>query len=111
MWEGISGYACLVEKHVDEVVRRKEPGHFESAKGICRGKTALKNVLTDIVALTKLNYNACKFASGLPVTLRFADAVGEILTGGPLKKKATLLFKVYIWRLIGPIGSSSIEGN
>jgi hypothetical protein len=27
-----------------------------------------------------LNYNACDFSSGLPVTLKFADRVGEILT-------------------------------
>jgi hypothetical protein len=40
-------------------------------------------VLRDIMALTKLNYNACKFGGGSPVTLRFADAVGEILTAGP----------------------------
>ncbi|MGH9713632.1 MAG: hypothetical protein ACRD5M_10075 [Candidatus Acidiferrales bacterium] len=29
----------------------------------------IETIVTDIMALTKLNYNACKFASGLPVTL------------------------------------------
>jgi hypothetical protein len=42
------------------------------------------------MALTKLNYNARKFASRQPVTLRFADAVGEMLTAGPFREKATL---------------------
>jgi hypothetical protein len=48
------------------------------------------------MALTKLNYNACKFGGGSPVTLRFADAVGEILTAGPLESDAPLSFKYYI---------------
>jgi hypothetical protein len=29
------------------------------------------------MALTKLNYNTCLLSDGIPVTLRFADAVGE----------------------------------
>jgi len=63
---------------------------------LCRGTASIETVLNDIMALTKLNYNTCKFASGLPVTLRFADAVGEILTAGPLAEKAPLPFKFYI---------------
>jgi hypothetical protein len=46
---------------------------------VCRGEAKMETVLADIMALTKLNYNTCKFGSGSPVTLRFADAVGEIL--------------------------------
>jgi hypothetical protein len=38
-------------------------------------------IMRDVLALTKINYNACDHASGLPVTLKFADRVGEILTG------------------------------
>ena len=41
-------------------------------------------VLRDVLALTKLNYNACIYGDGIPVTLRFADAVGDVLTAGPL---------------------------
>jgi hypothetical protein len=63
---------------------------------ICRGVAPIKTVLSDIIALTKLNYNACKFGGGSPVTLRFADAVGEILTAGPLESGAPLSFKFYI---------------
>lgn len=50
---------------------------------ICRGQSDLRTVLKDVPALTKLNYNACAYVDGEPVTLTFADAVGEILTAGP----------------------------
>jgi len=63
---------------------------------ICRGRADLEVVLPDILALTKLNYNACMFADGMPVTIRFADAVGEILTAAPDVEKKPLPFKYYI---------------
>lgn len=63
---------------------------------VCRGEEDIKVVLQDIMALTKLNYNSCIFADGLPVTLRFADSVGEILTAAPLAGLPPLSFKYYI---------------
>lgn len=63
---------------------------------ICRGNAPIETVLNDIMALTKLNYNSCVFADGEPVTLKFADAVGEILTAGPLTETPPLSFKYYI---------------
>jgi hypothetical protein len=63
---------------------------------VCRGHANIETVLNDIMALTKLNYNACVFADGSPVTLKFADAVGEILTAGPLEAVPPLPFKHYI---------------
>ncbi len=63
---------------------------------VCRGDVQINTVLNDIMALTKLNYNACVFADGEPVTLKFADAVGEILTAGPLGRVPPLPFKYYI---------------
>lgn len=63
---------------------------------ITHGSTKVEVVLADILALTKLNYNACIFADGQPVTLKFADAVGEILTAGPSLEQAPLPFKHYI---------------
>lgn len=53
-------------------------------------------VATDILGLTKLNYNACIYGDGIPVTLRFANAVGEILTAAPLRDIRTLPFRHYI---------------
>jgi hypothetical protein len=39
--------------------------------------------MADVLALTEVNHNACDYVSGLPVTLKFADRVGEILTASP----------------------------
>lgn len=65
---------------------------------ICRGEADMPTVLSDILGLTKLNYNACRFGDGEPVTLKFADAVGEILTAGPVFKDDVppLPFKHYV---------------
>ena len=63
---------------------------------ISKGTADIETVLSDILALTKLNYNACIYGDGDPVTLRFADAVGEILTAAPLDKTPPLSFKYYI---------------
>jgi hypothetical protein len=64
---------------------------------ITHGRADLTQVLTDVLALTKVNYNACDFASGLPVTLKFADRVGEILMASPRTAAAPPLpFRFYI---------------
>jgi hypothetical protein len=60
------------------------------------GETKLDQVLADILALTKLNFNACIFGDGLPVTLRFADDIGEILTAIPEVGSKPLPFRHYI---------------
>jgi hypothetical protein len=64
---------------------------------ISQGEADISQVLLDVLALTKLNYNACIFADGEPVTLRFADSVGEILTAAPrLETLPPLPFRYYI---------------
>lgn len=63
---------------------------------ITRGKVDFKTVCKDVLALTKLNYNACIFADGLPVTLRFANSIGEVLTAGKNVNTEVLMFKHYI---------------
>ncbi|WP_197028148.1 hypothetical protein [Bosea sp. 117] len=60
------------------------------------GDAPLDTVLSDILALTKVNFNACIYSDGLPVTLRFADDIGEILTAGPPVPKKPLPFRFYI---------------
>ena len=76
------------------------PGGKEVPKpllvNICRGSHDIKVVLNDVLRLTKLNYNCCRFADGMPVTLKFADAVGEILTSGAVTGDVPLPFKHYI---------------
>lgn len=63
---------------------------------ICRGKADIETVLQDIMVLTKLNYNACTFASGQPITLKFSNAIGEILTAGPIENMPPHQFRFYI---------------
>jgi len=63
---------------------------------ITRGETNIEQVLEDILSLTKLNYNACDYGDGLPVTLRFSDAIGSILTAVDKIDTAVLPFKYYI---------------
>jgi hypothetical protein len=47
--------------------------------------------------MTKLNYNAGIYGDGMPVTLRFAHAVGEILTAIPKSENyKPLPFRYYI---------------
>lgn len=60
------------------------------------GEAEIETVAADILALTKVNFNGCNFADGLPVTLKFADAIGEILTAAPNLDGAPLPFKFYI---------------
>lgn len=49
---------------------------------VTRGEADIEVVCKDILGLTKLNYNACIYGDGVPVTLKFADSIGEILTAG-----------------------------
>ena len=51
---------------------------------ICNGEGNLQTILEDILRLSKLNYNSSAFSDGLPVTLKFAGKVGNILTAAPL---------------------------
>lgn len=79
---------------------RTYPG-FETPKPILveitHGNADLVTVMRDVLGLTKVNYNACDYASGLPVTLKFADLVGDILTASPKGQQAPPLpFRFYI---------------
>ncbi|MCH8029465.1 MAG: hypothetical protein IH874_05995 [Candidatus Dadabacteria bacterium] len=63
---------------------------------IVKGEADIVQVCKDILSLTKLNYNTCIYGDGVPVTLKFADLIGEILTAGPTKEIGVLTFKHYI---------------
>ena len=64
---------------------------------IDKGNADIQVVLKDILALTKLNYNSCQYGDSLPVTLRFADSVGNILTASATQvSNPPLAFKYYI---------------
>jgi hypothetical protein len=63
---------------------------------IVRGECPLKTVLEDILGLTKINFNSCLHNDGLPVTIRFANAVGDVLISAPIDSEPRLPFKFYI---------------
>lgn len=56
----------------------------------------LRTVLGDIMGLTKINYNACNYSDGLPVTVRFADKVGDVLTMYSAKGAERQPLKFYV---------------
>jgi hypothetical protein len=56
----------------------------------------METVLKDIVGLTKINYNSCNYNDSLPVTVRFAKMVGEVLTMGSAKGAEKQPFKFYV---------------
>lgn len=51
---------------------------------ILRGMCSLDTVLIDILGLTKINFNTCLYNDRLPVTIRFANEVGDVLISAPL---------------------------
>jgi hypothetical protein len=59
-------------------------------------KLDIRTVLGDIMGLTKINYNSCNFNDGLPVTVRFARMVGDVLTMGSAKGEERQPFKFYV---------------
>ncbi len=63
---------------------------------IQHGDASIDQVARDILGLTKLNYNACRLGEGQPVTIGFANAVGEILVSNPTVKERRPSFKYYI---------------
>jgi hypothetical protein len=63
---------------------------------IQHGDADLTQVASDILGLTKLNYNACRIGEANPVTIGFSDAVGEILVSNPTVRKHSPKFRFYI---------------
>lgn len=60
------------------------------------GDASIDQVAADILALTKLNYNACRLGESQPVTVGFSDAVGEILITNPTVPVRRHNFKFFI---------------
>lgn len=56
----------------------------------------LKQVLADVFALKKVNYNARIFADGMPVTLCLADNICTLLIVVPGAKEVPLPFSYFI---------------
>jgi len=63
---------------------------------VLRGECPLNTVLLDVLGLTKINFNSCLHNDRLPVTIRFANAVGDVLISAPMDGEPKLPFKFYI---------------
>jgi len=63
---------------------------------IRRGDGDISEVMRDVMALTKINFNTCLFNDRSPVTIRFADAIGDVLVAAPVDGRKRLPFKFYI---------------
>ncbi len=61
-----------------------------------KGTCPLEQVLSDVMGLTKINFNSCLHNDRLPVTIRFADAVGDVILGAPQTGEPKLPFKFYV---------------
>lgn len=46
--------------------------------GIYEAESTLKKICEEILALTKMNFNNCNYYNSLPITIQFAQKVGEI---------------------------------
>jgi hypothetical protein len=60
------------------------------------GDSAADVVCSEILALTKLNWNTCAFASGNPVTIAFSRQVGTILKELPADIEPPTKYKFYM---------------
>ena len=60
------------------------------------GAPPMEVVLKDILGLTKINYNACNYNDGRPVTIQFASKIGDILIMGSAQESIRQPFKFYI---------------
>jgi hypothetical protein len=63
---------------------------------VLRGACDLRVVLSDVLGLTKINFNSCLFNDRLPVTIKFANEVGDVLISAPIESEPRLPFKFYI---------------
>ena len=61
-----------------------------------KNDTTIETVVSDIMMLTKMNFNSCVYADGIPVTMRFADAIGDVLMTAKDTKVPPLPFRYYI---------------
>lgn len=60
------------------------------------GDSSIKDVLGELMVLTKMNWNSSNFGGSLPITLRFSGLVGEIMKEVPPNVDPLPQFKYYM---------------
>jgi hypothetical protein len=96
----MSGYVPKLDAYIGP--ETPNPLHI----AVMRSKNAkpdIRTVLGDIMGFTKINYDSCNFNDGLPVTVRFARMVGDVLTMGSAKGEERQPFK-FSYEYINPCG-------
>lgn len=73
-------------------------GHIPSPLQVADhiGDSGIRDVLKEILALTKMNWNSANFAISKPITLRFSQLVGDILKEIPADREPLPQYKFYI---------------
>jgi hypothetical protein len=74
--------------HLETYPKPYVPRPWEITQHI--GGSAPKELLREILTLTKMNVNNCSYADGTPITLSFSHKIGEILKhvgGGPIQSR------------------------
>lgn len=56
----------------------------------------IRRVCEEILALTKMNWNSAEYAGGMPITLRFARRVGEIMSEVPVSEPVQPSYRFYM---------------
>jgi hypothetical protein len=88
-----SGYLPRLDTYIGP--ETPNPLHITLLKATSE-QPQMSTILRDIMGLTKINYNACNYSDGSPVTIRFADKVGDVLIMGSAKGAQKQPFKFYI---------------
>lgn len=60
------------------------------------GDSSVENILSELLVLTKMNWNSANFGGLLPITLRFSRLVGEIMKEVPRSVEPLPQFKYYM---------------
>jgi hypothetical protein len=60
------------------------------------GESDPKQLLREVLALTKMNVNNCSYADGTPITISFAKGIGEIMKHVPQGERIQSAYKFYM---------------
>ncbi len=60
------------------------------------GSTSPKKLFQEVLTLTKMNVNNCSFADGTPITLSFAQMIGEIMKHVPDGENIQQTYQFYM---------------
>lgn len=84
------GYICFLETYP----RGHVPEPLQIVQHI--GSSSIQRICQEILGLTKMNWNSAEYAGLLPITLRFAKRVGEIMSELPENEVPKPSYRFYM---------------